>query len=289
MFTDQTKRSGGSDLVVPIMTGLKRTRDQMSSDASLVQSQSVAHALLGLSQADASHSPKKTKLTTTGADVVNQLMKPTPLIADVPLEQRQVVFKLALQTAGKVVDSIWKCALEAGNSEKEEGLSQIVVNQLCSIQSFYCLVVAELGKMCMIVSTDKNELQMKMMQVIVEEIKRLGAAKTAVDLLKLLSTQVDQVLSNSAVSPLIGSVTDSLSQTFSILRRCIQKNSETGKYQVRATKLPRTAATATSTATALKELSSPVVVPRPLTPGFLEAAKENHGLNHLRVEATACY
>lgn len=263
------------------MTGLKRTRDQISPDPCTLQSQSVAHALLGLSQAGELKSAKKTKL-----DLVGQLSK--PLIADVGMEQRQIVFKLALQTAGNVVDSIWKCALEAGNAEKEEGveegLSQIVVNQLCSIQSFYCLVVAELGKMCRIVSTDRNELQMKMMQVIVEEIKRLGTAKTAVDLLKLLSTQVDQVLSAAGVSALIGSVTHSLSATFRSLRRCIQKNAESGKYEVRAPNK-----TTETLAAAAKDIPSSVVVPRPLAAGFLEAAKENHGLNNLRVEATACY
>lgn len=272
------------------MTGLKRTRDQMSPDSTLLQSQSVAHALLGLSQADTlKQQPKKTKLNLSGVDIMAQLTKSAPLIADVSMEQRQVVFKLALQKAGNVVDSIWKCALEAGNadgnSESGGGLSQIVVNQLCSIQSFYCLVVAELGKMCRIVSTDANELQMKMMQVIVEEIKRLGAAKSAVDLLRLLSTQVDQVLTNAGVSGLIGSVTESLSSTFKVLRSCMQKNPATGKYEVKAAK------TVTTVPVSMKSLSSPVVVPQPLklTHGFLEAVKENHGLNSLRVEATACF
>ena len=259
----------------------------MSADSSVLQSQSVAHALLGLSQADTLKAPKKCKLNTSGLDIMSQLTKSAPLIADVSMEQRQVVFKLALQKAGNVVDSIWKCALEAGNAEGEtdQGLSQIVVNQLCSIQSFYCLVVAELGKMCRIVSTDANELQMKMMQVIVEEIKRLGAAKSAVDLLRLLSTQVDQVLQNAGVSALIGSVTGSLSSTFRALRRCVEKNPTTGKFEVKANPKPDPAASV------VKALSSSVVVPRPLqlTHGFLEATKENHGLNSLRVEATACY
>lgn len=234
------------------------------------QSANVAQALLGLRE------PKETVQKKAKLNVSLQKKALQPLIVDLPVEQRQVVFKMALQTAGNVVDSVWKCALEAGNITDENNIPQVVVNQLCAIQSFYCLVVAELGKACRIVNTDTNELQMKMIEVIVEEIKRLGSPKTAVELLRLLSVQVDQALVAAGIAALTGSLTLSLTKNFQMLRRCVKKNPQSGKFEIVAPKHR------------VQTVQSPMVVPTPLKHNFLAASKEPSSMNTFRMEATVC-
>lgn len=202
------------------MTAQKRGRDSLLTSDS---SQRAAQALLGLSREPL----KKCKIEANESD------KSSPEL-QLPFEHRQALFRAALHSAGQVVDSIWGCSLQAGNTKNAESNldSSVVLNQLCAIQSFYCLIVAELGKMCNILTENVEAIQVKMMKVIIEEIKRLGSPKTACELLRLLTRQIDLVLSNIGMQALIGSVEKSLTRTFAMIRSLVHKNEHTGKFEV---------------------------------------------------------